>query len=90
MSSGSSTSSSPRPIPRRESPWGTPEGDIGSKRPTDAVIELKMSSKHALKVTHLRQFLVLSSSSGNACAQNLMKNQRNHSTICNWTHQQEK
>ncbi|GMP54050.1 hypothetical protein CsSME_00019323 [Camellia sinensis var. sinensis] len=26
----------------------------------------------ALKVTHLRQFLVLSSSSGNACAQNLV------------------
>ncbi|CAL5336896.1 unnamed protein product [Camellia sinensis] len=27
MSSGSSTSSSTRPVPRRESPWGTPEGD---------------------------------------------------------------
>ncbi|GMP54873.1 hypothetical protein CsSME_00019895 [Camellia sinensis var. sinensis] len=27
MSSGSSTSSSTRPVPRRESPWGTPKGD---------------------------------------------------------------
>ncbi|GMP54088.1 hypothetical protein CsSME_00019358 [Camellia sinensis var. sinensis] len=27
MSSGCSTSSSTRPVPRRESPWGTPEGD---------------------------------------------------------------
>ncbi|CAL5394114.1 unnamed protein product [Camellia sinensis] len=68
MSCGSST----RPVPRRESPWGTPGGDHRQPKAhkcndqAEDVIQMR-----ALKVTHLRQFLVLSSSCSNACTQNL-------------------
>ncbi|CAL5336486.1 unnamed protein product [Camellia sinensis] len=72
MSSGCSTSSSTRPVPRRESPWGTPEGDHRqpkAHRCNDRAEDV--IQRRALMVTHLRQFPVLSSSSSNACAQNL-------------------
>ncbi|KAK6917328.1 hypothetical protein RJ641_018079 [Dillenia turbinata] len=70
----------PRPVPRRESPWGLPEGD----QPTQ-VLSYKdgiYSPRPALKETHSRRYRALSSFSGNACALNLGRNQQNHSTTC--------
>ncbi|CAL5321608.1 unnamed protein product [Camellia sinensis] len=75
-----SCGSSRRPVPRRESPWGTPEGDHRQPKAHKCNDRAKdVIQMRALKVTHLRQFQVLSSSSGNACAQNLER--RTNGTI---------
>ncbi|KAL9339376.1 hypothetical protein Peur_068391 [Populus x canadensis] len=46
------------------------------------MIELRMLSRLVLRGTRLRQFLDLSSSSGNACALNLGRNQQSRTPIC--------
>ncbi|KAG6739742.1 hypothetical protein POTOM_057357 [Populus tomentosa] len=63
-------------VPRRESPWGMPEGDNRepkahrcNDRAEDVIQVLVLWL--VLRVTRLRQFLDLSSSFGNACALNL-------------------
>ncbi|KAK9151831.1 hypothetical protein Syun_010140 [Stephania yunnanensis] len=72
---------SPRPVPRRESPWGRPEGDTRSPKRTDATTEQKMSSMLVLRGIPSKLFRVLSSSSGNACFLSPGKNRLSHSSI---------
>ncbi|KAG6740768.1 hypothetical protein POTOM_056237 [Populus tomentosa] len=73
-------------VPRRESPWGMPEGDNREPKAhrcndrAEDVIQIMIdlyqllyveTIRLVLRVTRLRQFLDLSSSFGNACALNL-------------------
>ncbi|XP_038974867.1 uncharacterized protein LOC103723198 isoform X1 [Phoenix dactylifera] len=71
---------SSRPVPRRESPWGLPEGD--TRQP--------QAHRCNDRVEDVIQFQVLSSSFGDACGRNLGRSQPNLSTTCSWIHQREK
>ncbi|KAL4360371.1 hypothetical protein AHAS_Ahas08G0170700 [Arachis hypogaea] len=68
----------------------SPERVIVNPKPTDVTTVLKMSFRLVSRETHLRQFQGLSSSSGNACVLNLVRNQQSHLPIWIWNLQRER